>query len=47
MILAKLKESTRDQHNALETVVDVLNKSFTSPDYRELLTKFYRFYSAI
>ena len=47
MILAKLKESTRDQHEALETVVDVLNKSFTHPDYRELLTKFYRFYSAI
>lgn len=47
MILAKLKESTRDQHDALESVVDVMNRTFSMGDYRELLTKFYRFYSAV
>lgn len=47
MILAKLKESTRSQHDALESVVDVMNRTFSMEDYGELLTKFYRFYSAI
>jgi heme oxygenase (biliverdin-IX-beta and delta-forming) len=47
MILARLKESTRDQHEALEGVVDVMNQTFSIADYRELLSKFYRFYSAI
>ncbi len=47
MILAKLKEATRDQHEALENVVDVMNKTFSIDDYKELITKFYRFYSAI
>lgn len=47
MILAKLKEATRDQHEALENVVDVMNSTFSVDDYKRLLTKFYRFYSAI
>jgi heme oxygenase (biliverdin-IX-beta and delta-forming) len=47
MILAKLKEATRDQHEALENVVDVMNKTFSIDDYKDLITKFYRFYSAI
>ncbi len=47
MILAKLKESTRDQHEALESVVDVMSMAFSVGDYRELLGKFYRFYSAM
>lgn len=47
MILTKLKEATREQHEALESVVDVMSRTFTLDDYRELLTKFYRFYSAI
>lgn len=47
MILAKLKESTRDQHDALESVVDVMNRAFSLDDYRELLTRFYRFYSSV
>lgn len=47
MILAKLKESTRSQHEALESVVDVMNKAFTADDYKTLLTKFYLFYSAV
>lgn len=47
MILAKLKESTRDQHDALESVVDVMNRTFSLDDYKQLLTKFYRFYSSV
>ena len=47
MILAKLKESTRDQHAALETVVDVMNKTFSRTGYEMLLAKFYRFYSSV
>lgn len=47
MIMTKLKESTRGQHEALESVVDVMNRSLTSEGYKSLLVKFYRFYSAI
>lgn len=47
MILAKLKEATRDQHDALENVVDVMNRTFSIDDYRTLLSKFHRFYSAV
>ncbi len=47
MILAELKEQTRAQHENLETIVDVMNKMFTRDDYEILLTKFYRFYSAV
>jgi len=46
-ILAKLKEATRDQHNALESVVDVMNQTFSRLDYEALIIKFYRFYEAI
>lgn len=47
MILGKLKEATKEQHDALENVVDVMNRMFTRDDYKELLTKFYSFYVAI
>jgi heme oxygenase len=47
MILQKLKEETRAQHEGLETVVDVMNKMFTLEDYKTLLGKFYRFYAAV
>ncbi len=47
MILAKLKEATREQHEALENTVDVMNRMFTLDDYKALLGKFYRFYAAI
>ncbi len=47
MILANLRESTRQQHEGLESVVDVMNSTFSLDDYKKLLTKFYRFYSAI
>ncbi|MBX3290861.1 MAG: biliverdin-producing heme oxygenase [Acidobacteria bacterium] len=47
MILQKLKEATRDQHDALESAVDVMNRSLALADYKEMLVKFYRFYSAV
>lgn len=47
MILANLKESTRQQHQGLESVVNVMNSMFSLDDYKKLLTKFYRFYAAI
>jgi heme oxygenase len=47
MILAKLKEATRTQHDNLENTVDVMNQMFSLEDYKILLTKFYRFYAAI
>lgn len=47
MILVKLKEATRPQHEGLETVVNVMNGTFSLDDYKSLLTKFYRFYSSI
>lgn len=47
MILAKLKEATREQHEALENVVDVMNSTFSMDDYGALLEKFYRYYLAI
>lgn len=47
MILAKLKDATREQHEALENVVDLMNRTFSVDDYKQLIAKFYRFYSAI
>ena len=47
MILAKLKEATRAQHEGLEGSVDVMSRMFALEDYKTLLTKFYRFYAAI
>lgn len=45
--MAKLKEATKAQHENLENVVDVMNKTFKREDYERLLTKFYKFYSSI
>lgn len=47
MILKKLKEATREQHNGLESSVDVLNTEFSQEDYQRILTKFYRFYRSL
>jgi len=47
MIMAKLKEATRDQHENLENTVDVMGEVFSLENYKKLLTKFYRFYAAI
>lgn len=42
-----LKEATKQQHDHLEGVVDVMNKMFSAGDYKSLLLKFYSFYAAI
>ncbi len=47
MILSKLKESTKEQHEALEFVVDVMRPDLTMDHYKGLLAKFYLFYAAI
>lgn len=47
MIMGKLKEATREQHESLEQTVDVMNQMFSLENYKSLLVKFYRFYSAI
>lgn len=47
MILAKLKESTRAQHENLEKVVNVMESGFTRDAYGRLIAKFYQFYKAI
>jgi heme oxygenase len=47
MILAKLKEATQEQHKDLENTVNVMDQMFSPEDYKKLLCKFYRFYSAI
>jgi len=47
MILAKLKEATREQHENLESTVNVMDQMFSLTDYKYLLCKFYRFYSAM
>ena len=47
MIMTKLKEATRDQHENLENTVDVMGEMFSLDNYKQLLTKFYRFYAAI
>ena len=46
MILAKLKETTRTQHEEVEAAVDVMNRMFTIEDYKALIGRFGRFYSA-
>ena len=47
MIMGKLKEATREQHEGLEQTVDVMNQMFSLENYKTLLSKFYRFYSSI
>jgi len=46
MILRKLKESTREQHEAVESAVDVMNRMFTLDDYKALIGRFRKFYAA-
>ncbi len=46
MILAKLKEATREQHEQLEATVNVMNQLFSLDDYTRLLIRFHRFYAA-
>ncbi|MEO5860462.1 MAG: biliverdin-producing heme oxygenase [Pyrinomonadaceae bacterium] len=46
MILQKLKESTRQQHEDVEGAVDVMSKLFSLEDYKKMIVKFRSFYSA-
>lgn len=46
-VLAKVKEATRDQHDDLEKIVDVMSNILTKERYKEMITDFYRFYSSI
>ena len=46
MILQKLKESTRQQHDDVEGAVDVMSKLFSLDDYKRMIAKFRSFYSA-
>lgn len=47
MILSKLKDATKEQHQNLETTVNIMNSMFTLEDYKQLLCRFYSFYAAI
>lgn len=47
MILGKLKEATKQQHEGLENTVNVMGSLFSLDDYKTMMTKFYRFYSSI
>lgn len=44
--MAKLKEATKDQHDGLESTVNVMDHTFSLEDYVGLMTRFYRFYRA-
>lgn len=46
MILQKLKESTRQQHEHVEGTVDVMNQMFSLEDYKRLISRFWAFYAA-
>lgn len=46
MILQRLKEETRVQHEEVEAAVDVMNQMFDIADYRRLISKFWSFYAA-
>lgn len=47
MILVKLKEATKEQHENLENTVSIMKQMFSKGDYEVLLAKFYRFYLAV
>lgn len=44
MILQKLKETTRRQHEEVEAAVDVMNRMFSIEDYKVLIGRFRKFY---
>ena len=45
MILQKLKESTRAQHEEVEGTVDVMSKLFSLDDYKRMIGRFRSFYA--
>lgn len=47
MIMGKLKAATGKHHDEMEKIVNVMEHTFAMEDYKELLKKFYRFYSSI
>lgn len=47
MIMAKLKEATREQHEGTEQSVSIMDQMFSIDNYKTLLSKFYRFYSSM
>lgn len=47
MIMTKLKEQTKQQHEMLESNLNILSKMETVDDYKTLLEKFYGFHSPL
>ena len=46
-ILARLRQETRGEHDAVERVLDLMGASLTREDYRQRLERFYGFYSPL
>lgn len=47
MILKKLKESTKIQHERLEKKVNLMSQTLSIDQYKHIITKFHRFYSYV
>lgn len=47
MILNRLREVTRPDHERLESRIDLLGRAWSASKYQQLLEKFYGFYSVI
>lgn len=47
MILQKLKETTRRQHEEVEASMEVMNRMFSIEDYKALIRRFRKFYKGI
>jgi heme oxygenase (biliverdin-IX-beta and delta-forming) len=46
-ILSRLRMETRDEHNAVEQVLDLMSTSLTPDGYRQRLAQFYGFYAPL
>lgn len=46
-ILSRLRLETRDEHNSVEQVLDLISPSLTIDGYRQRLTQFYGFYAPL
>ncbi|MBO0201256.1 biliverdin-producing heme oxygenase, partial [Vibrio alginolyticus] len=47
MIAKALKEATKEQHEALEQIVNIMDESTDLNSYGNLLLKFYRIYATL
>lgn len=47
MILLRLREETRAQHEALESALDIFHRCRSLEEYRALLARFYGFYAPV